>query len=128
MCACPRRFGPARTCHTRARPLHYPGMASPEQFQLEDGGRIAYEEYGDPQGTPVIFCHGWPSSQTMAQITEPAARAYGIRVISPDRPGVNASSFRAERTLLEWPAVVEQLAAHLSLGKFRVLGVSGGAP
>ena len=97
-------------------------------LRLREGGEIAYDEYGDPDGAPVIFCHGWPSSRSMAQLTEAAARRHRVRVISPDRPGINSSSFAPDRTLLDWPAVVLQLAEHLGLATFRLLGVSGGAP
>lgn len=93
-----------------------------------DGGRIAYDEYGDPNGTPVIFCHGWPSSRSMAQLTDAAARALNVRVISPDRPGICGSSFAVGRRLLDWPPVVRALAGHLCLDRFRVLAISGGAP
>lgn len=93
-----------------------------------NGGRIAYDEYGDPDGQPVIFCHGWPSSRSMAQLTDDAARELGVRIISPDRPGISGSSFVANRELLQWPAVVETLADKLSLGRFRMFAISGGAP
>ncbi len=95
---------------------------------LEGGGEIAYSEYGHPDGAPVIFCHGWPSSRSMAQLTHAAARELRVRVISPDRPGINSSSFVPNRTLLHWPSVVRQLADRLGLATFRILAVSGGAP
>lgn len=95
---------------------------------LKEGGRIAYDEYGDPAGRPVIFCHGWPSSRSMAQLTDSAARDLGLRVISPDRPGIRDSTFQSERTLLDWPLLVRALVSHLSLEKFLLLGISGGAP
>ncbi|MGZ5019261.1 MAG: alpha/beta fold hydrolase, partial [Chthoniobacterales bacterium] len=60
---------------------------------LEGGGHLAFDEYGDPRGVPVIFCHGWPSSRSMAQLTDEAARRVGVRIISPDRPGISGSSF-----------------------------------
>ncbi len=95
---------------------------------LGEGRHLAFDEYGDPAGVPVIFCHGWPSSRTMARLAEPAARECGVRLISPDRPGINGSSFQAGRTLLDWPAMVQALAAHLSIERFHLLGISGGAP
>jgi pimeloyl-ACP methyl ester carboxylesterase len=95
---------------------------------LPQGGHIVYDEYGDPAGTPVLFCHGWPSSRTMAQITDAAARDLGVRIISPDRPGISDSAFAPDRTFLDWPAVVAALMDHLKIGKFRLLAVSGGAP
>ena len=110
-------------------PLHFKPM-NPRGgiLALAGSAEIAYDEYGDPEGAPVIFCHGWPSSRSMAQLTDAAARALRVRVISPDRPGINGSSFALDRTLLDWPPVVRQLAEHLGLTKFRILGISGGAP
>jgi pimeloyl-ACP methyl ester carboxylesterase len=104
-------------------------MSTPSAvLTLPDGAEIAYDEYGDPAGAPVIFCHGWPSSRSMAQLTDAAGRALGVRVISPDRPGINDSTYVPGRELLQWPPIVDALAKHLSLGKFRLLGISGGAP
>jgi pimeloyl-ACP methyl ester carboxylesterase len=91
-------------------------------------GLVAYEEYGDPAGEPVLFCHGWPSSRTMARLTDAAARDLGVRIISPDRPGICASEFCAERKLLDWPELVAELREHLGISSWRVLGISGGAP
>ena len=51
-----------------------------------------------------------------------------IRAIVPDRPGYGLSDFQRHRRLLDWPADVEQLADHLGLERFAVLGVSGGGP
>ena len=97
-------------------------------LQLETGGLVAFDEYGDPDGTPVIFCHGWPSSRSMAQLTDAAARETGVRIISPDRPGIAGSSFQAGRALLDWPVIARALMAHLGLEKVRLLAISGGAP
>ncbi|MBA2743983.1 MAG: alpha/beta hydrolase [Chthoniobacterales bacterium] len=97
-------------------------------FQSSTGVNIAYDEYGDPRGTPVIFCHGWPSSRSMAELTDAAARELGVRIISPDRPGISGSTFVAGRELLDWPPIVRALASHLSLDRFRLLAISGGAP
>jgi pimeloyl-ACP methyl ester carboxylesterase len=97
-------------------------------FQLQNGGGIAVDEYGDPGGVPVFFCHGWPSSRSMAVLTHDAARDLGVRIISPDRPGVNESAFQKGRTLLDWPVMLHELAVQFGIEKFRVLGISGGAP
>ncbi len=103
-------------------------QARGERVELEDGGHLAYDTYGDPDGRPVLFCHGWPSSRSMAELTDEAARQLQVRIISPDRPGIRDSSFQANRQLQEWPAVVRALLAHLGIEKARVLAVSGGAP
>jgi len=93
------------------------------------GGRsLAYQEYGDPAGAPVFFCHGWPSSRTMAELTDAAAQETAARIISPDRPGISRSEFAPGRKLLDWPPVVARLADHLKLDRFHILAISGGAP
>lgn len=103
-------------------------MHTKDVVQLDDGAVVAFQEYGDPNGTPVIFCHGWPSSCTMAQLADESARALGVRIISPDRPGISGSSMRADRKLSDWPSLVQRLVDHLKIGEFRILAISGGAP
>jgi len=64
----------------------------------------------------------------MAQITDAAAKKLGVRIISPDRPGISGSSFQPGRKLLDWPVAARALIAHLKLPKVRLLAISGGAP
>ena len=61
-------------------------------------------------------------------MTDAAARELNVRVISADRPGICDSSFQPNRTLLDWPGVVEQLASELGIERFHILAFSGGAP
>src|ERR1043166_5475614 len=96
--------------------------------QLHGGAVLAFEEDGDPSGVPVIFCHGWPSSRTMAQLANEPARAGGVRIISPDRPGISGSTMHLDRKLSDWPSVVKRFVDDLGLGDFRILAISGGAP
>jgi pimeloyl-ACP methyl ester carboxylesterase len=104
-------------------------VKSETQFvPLRRGGRLAYGEYGDVHGVPVFFLHGWPSSRTMAELTDAAARDLGVRIISPDRPGICESTFQEDRRLLDWPEDLEALANHLRIDRFHMLGFSGGAP
>jgi pimeloyl-ACP methyl ester carboxylesterase len=112
---------PKKTCR-------YFRMKRDNFVQLQDGAVVAFEEYGDANGVPVIFCHGWPSSRTMARLTDEPARDLGIRIISPDRPGISGSSLHPNRKLVDWPRVVERLAEYLDIGEFRVIAISGGAP
>ena len=64
----------------------------------------------------------------MAQLTDEAAHALGIRIISPDRPGISGSSLQTDRKLRDWPSIVERLVDDLGIGEFRILAISGGAP
>lgn len=99
-----------------------------DQVVEVDGARIALSEYGDPGGAPVFFCHGWPSSRTMAELADDAARDLGVRIISPDRPGIRDSEFRADRKLIDWPPLLNKIAEQLGIERFRILAISGGAP
>ena len=64
----------------------------------------------------------------MAQLADNAARELGVKIISPDRPGIRDSHFQPNRKLVDWPDVVEQLVNHLGIERVRVLAFSGGAP
>lgn len=99
-----------------------------QMLRLPGGGEVAVQEYGVTNGVPVFFFHGWPSSRTMAQIAEAAARELGVRLISIDRPGIRDSTFRANRTLLDWPPLLQAVATGLEIDRFGILAVSGGAP
>jgi pimeloyl-ACP methyl ester carboxylesterase len=97
-------------------------------FTLRDGRRTAYAEVGSPAGAPVIYCHGFPASRLESRLVAPAALRTSARIIAPDRPGYGGSDWKAERTLLDWPDDVAELADGLGLERFSVLGVSGGGP
>ncbi len=95
---------------------------------LKDGRKLAYHEYGDPNGKPLINCHGGLVNGQDIMFAHAAAKAAGVRIISPDRPGVGCSSIQRNRILLDWPLDVEELADQLGLTKFAVLGWSMGGP
>lgn len=95
---------------------------------LSSGLRLCYAEFGDPEGVPTFYFHGWPCSRLHAWTMHEAALKQGVRLICPDRPGLGHSDNHPERQLLDWPPVVSELANHLGWDKFHVLGVSGGGP
>ena len=97
-------------------------------ISLASGQTIALAEYGARDGEPIFFSHGWPSSRTMAELTDTAARELNLRIISPDRPGIRSSSLHPKRKLLDWPPLLEELADRLGIEQFRMLGISGGTP
>jgi len=99
-----------------------------EKLKLSDDSSVALSEYGDPRGAAIFFCHGWPSSRTMAELAHEAARDLGARIISPDRPGIRDSQFRPDRRLTDWPPMLNEIAERLGIDRFRILAISGGAP
>lgn len=104
-------------------------MENPNQtVKLEDGRILGYHEYGAADGKPVLFFHGGGAgSGLFAQILEPAALQMGIRIIAPDRPGIGASDYQANRTIAKWPKDVVELANMLQFSKFSIISVSAGS-
>src|SRR3954468_5496231 len=103
-------------------------MSNRIDLKTPNGRTIAVSEYGDPAGLPVFFCHGWPSSRTMAELAHEAGRDLGVRIISPDRPGVRDSAFQPGRKLIDWAPLLREIADQLRIDRFRILAISGGAP
>lgn len=97
-------------------------------FSTREGHQLCYAQYGDPDGVPVLYFHGWPSSRLQGRQIHKVAAETSIRLIAIDRPGIGQSDFVEGRALRDWPPVVEQLADHLDLTRFGALGVSGGGP
>jgi pimeloyl-ACP methyl ester carboxylesterase len=95
---------------------------------MPDGRELAYEEYGDPSGDPILSFHGGLSSRLDAAPAHEAACSLGLRIISPDRPGIGRSTFQPGRRLLDWPQDVAALTAALDIGRFAVIGWSCGGP
>lgn len=95
---------------------------------LRDGRRLAYAEYGNPEGAVILYFHGFPGSRYEAMLAEKTALAHNVRFIGIDRPGYGASDPKPRRKLLDWPDDVAELADRLGIGKFYVIGISGGAP
>ena len=100
--------------------------SAPPSFtvRLADGRAMAVEEFGDPDAIPVLYFHGWPASRLEAGLI-PSLPA---RILAFDRPGYGRSSPKPGRTLLDWPDDVAEVADRLRLGRFHIVGLSGGAP
>jgi pimeloyl-ACP methyl ester carboxylesterase len=102
-------------------------MTDNNQIRLPDGRALGYAEYGDPQGKPVIFFTGAPSSRFLHPPAEPT-EALDARLIVLERPGFGLSDFQPRRTLLDWPDDVAAAADALGIGRFAVAGILAGAP
>jgi pimeloyl-ACP methyl ester carboxylesterase len=72
--------------------------------------------------------HGTPGSRIQMSYDQAAIDGSGVRLIAVDRPGYGHSTFHKGRRLSDWPNDVAQLADHLKLKQFSVVGVSGGGP
>jgi pimeloyl-ACP methyl ester carboxylesterase len=95
-------------------------------IQLRDGRTIGYAEFGDPQGTPVLWCHGGPGSRLESSTLGPAAAELGLRLVGIDRPGYGKSTPMPGRTIAAWVPDALAVADRLGLARFAAVGVSTG--
>ncbi|MBH0168287.1 alpha/beta fold hydrolase [Fictibacillus sp. 18YEL24] len=94
---------------------------------LSDGRRLGYSVYGDPDGIPLLLLfHGTPGSRVWFTEDDPIAKELSICLIATDRPGYGLSDKKNNGTLLDYAQDIKELAEHLQLDTFSVLGVSGG--
>jgi len=97
-------------------------------MRLPDGRTLAWAEYGDPFGYPVILCHGVPGSRRQVPPFDALTSERHARLIVPDRAGYGLSDDAPGWGLADWQSDMAVLVEHLKLGDFAVGGVSGGAP
>lgn len=95
---------------------------------LPDGRALAWAEFGPPDGTPVVYCHGGNDCRLGAAWFWPTLADAGLRLIVPDRPGFGASSPAPGRVLLDWGADLGALLDHLQIDRLPLFGLSGGGP
>lgn len=95
---------------------------------LKDGRTLGYAEYGTPDGKPIFYFHGNPSSRLEGWRLDEPAKHINAHIIAVDRPGFGLSDFKVGRRLLDWPEDVIELADILGISRFAILGLSGGGP
>lgn len=98
------------------------------RVHLADGRTIACLGLGDNMGRPVLYFHGFPGSRLEARVAASAAARLGLRLLAIDRPGFGESTFQHGRRIGDWSADIAVVADALGLGRFSIVGVSGGAP
>jgi len=97
-------------------------------IKLKDGRKLGYIDIGKSDGKPLFHFNGFPGSRLEVTILADRAIKKNIRVIGIDRPGMGLSDFKKNRTLLDWPDDVVELADALGIDKFAIEGISGGGP
>jgi len=91
-------------------------------------GGIASSPGASDAPVPVFWHHGSPNVGSPPEPLFAAAEANGLRWISYDRPGYGGSSPHDGRTVASAAADVAAIADALGIGRFFVLGHSGGGP
>jgi pimeloyl-ACP methyl ester carboxylesterase len=100
-------------------------------LELSDGRSLhcydTREGVGDDR-TAVFWLHGTPNTGAPPEPLFAAAARSGLRWVSYDRPGYGGSSPHPGRDIASAAADVAAVADTLGIGRFAVLGHSGGGP
>jgi pimeloyl-ACP methyl ester carboxylesterase len=104
-----------------------------KEIEVDAGnGRVlhAYDTAVSPADTrlPVFWHHGTPNIGSPPEPLFAAAERNGMRWVSYDRPGYGPSTPVRDRDIAAAAADVATIADALGIGRFAVLGHSGGAP
>jgi pimeloyl-ACP methyl ester carboxylesterase len=97
------------------------------RIDLPDGRAVGTMESGTLDGTPIVVFHPTPSSRLFVRQHADAALRTGVRLVGFSRPGSGGSTMTTPglRVVAEDALRVADAAG---LGRFAVLGFSGGTP
>jgi len=104
-----------------------PGTSIPAVV-MPDGRRVAFEERGNPDGTPIIAFHGSPGSRVGPWPRNFWLSLANIKLITFDRPGYGLSDRAPGRAVADTARDVEVIADTLGIERFAVNARSGGVP
>lgn len=94
--------------------------------RLRDGRALNYAQYGAADGFPIVNAHGGLACRLDIAAADCVAAETGVRILSPDRPGVGLSDPSPGRTILDWADDVAELLDHLGVDRFAAMGWSMG--
>jgi pimeloyl-ACP methyl ester carboxylesterase len=103
-------------------------LRMPLTVQAPDGRTVAYAEWGDAKGSPVIALHGTPGGRLSRPHNEDKLRELGIRFVTYDRAGYGWSDRHRGRRVVDCVGDVVAIADALGIDRFATLGGSGGGP
>lgn len=101
-------------------------MTGPATLRLADGRTLGYRTFGAAAGPVVVNCHGGLVCGLDVAPFDAVARDLGLRIVSPDRPGLVASTPAPGRTTADWAADVGELLDAVGADRAFVLGWSMG--
>jgi pimeloyl-ACP methyl ester carboxylesterase len=95
-------------------------------INMSDGRSVGFADYGSPDQTAVVWCHGGPGNRLEPlQVADDAARA-GLRLIGIDRPGYGRSTPQPGRTIGGWTPDALAVLDHLGIEQCVAVGMSTG--
>ncbi|MUV89791.1 alpha/beta fold hydrolase, partial [Halapricum sp. CBA1109] len=101
--------------------------AGTETVTRPDGRTVWYATYGPVDGRPVLCCHGTPGARVFGELLVEDARAAGVRLLVPDRPGYGRSDHDPDRTPTSTARDLRAVLDHAGVETADVVAFSGGA-
>jgi pimeloyl-ACP methyl ester carboxylesterase len=98
------------------------------RIQTRDGLELCVEISGATTGVSVFLMHGTPGSRLGPKLRPSVLHQLGVQLVCYDRPGYGGSARRMDRSVADAAGDVEEIADHLGIDRFSVVGRSGGAP
>ncbi len=105
----------------------WPGDTSGKKAALFDGRKLAYSEYGDAEGYPVLYFHSNTGGELECDHGNDVLLQHGIRLISVSRPGFGESDRSPQYSLLNHAEDIKQLLDQLGIQSCAILSLSSGA-
>lgn len=99
----------------------------PEFVSLSNGHRLAYAEYGDPAGIPVIFLHGTPGSRLLGALFDDRAEESSVRLLAYERPGFGRSPPWKDRSIPDVGTSVTAVLDEFGIETAGLIAFSGGS-
>ena len=112
-------------------PAPLPNPLTERDLELSDGRRLhIYDTRADDADASltIVWHHGTPNLGEPPEPLLPAAAQRGIRWVSYDRPGYGGSTAHPGRDVASAAVDVAAIADALGIGRFAVMGHSGGGP
>lgn len=95
---------------------------------LSDGRCVAWSEFGNRHGFPVIYFPSQGGSRLEAMLLHDAALAAGFRLIALDRPGIGGTTFRKLTGHTDLNQDVQAVLQHLGIDELGLMAWAGGSP
>lgn len=97
-----------------------------KSMTLADGRTLEWQEFGLPDGKPVLYFHGGGSHCLEAGIFHREAAQRNIRLVSTNRPGAGGTTVCPGRPVAAYTNDLGELLDRLQIGQFACLGESNG--
>jgi pimeloyl-ACP methyl ester carboxylesterase len=94
--------------------------------QRADGRVLRVQDSDAPELPAVFVLHGTPGSRVLHDGALAIAADAGVRLLCYDRPGYGGSTPQRDRIIAHGAADVAAIADELGIGRFAVVGASGG--